>query len=309
MTLAPPMFVCDRPQTGVPFDSLRVGAKPPSNQPQVTFECVEHRADVRPAHLDHVAGLVGAAVVERVGVAVDGARAGGVRGADNTRVGLHGAGGVHRGPAEGLAGDQVERPRSGRAELGVIEVVAHGEVLGVVPQPGHCVAVEVVHHQAGRGELGGRATRVLGVLHKCVHQSAVQRLLLGGVAMILVAGQRLRGAEPHRVVLVRVIGQQCPRQAVDTGRPRPGHEAAAVGVRGVGVGGEVVVEAHVLLEDHHQVGDRRADVRTRRVRARSCGSHGRGGASQTKPPSRHNRQRSAYGPMHAFLPFGVTVPA
>ena len=36
MTATPPMLVWLAPQTGVPLDVVLVGAKPPSNQPQLT---------------------------------------------------------------------------------------------------------------------------------------------------------------------------------------------------------------------------------------------------------------------------------
>ena len=54
--------------------------------------------------------------------------------------------------AVGLAGDQVDRARR-RRPVGVgIGVVAHGEVLGVVPQRGDGVAVIVAHHHPGGTE-------------------------------------------------------------------------------------------------------------------------------------------------------------
>ena len=48
--------------------------------------------------------------------------------------------------------------------------------------------------------------------------TAVERFLLGRVAVVLVAGQRFRGTEPFGVVLVRVVVEQAVAQAVDGGR-------------------------------------------------------------------------------------------
>ena len=54
-------------------------------------------------------------------------------------------------PVTPLVWPEIEIERSGRrrAEIGVVGVVAHGEVLRVVPQRGHGVAVIVAHVDAG----------------------------------------------------------------------------------------------------------------------------------------------------------------
>ena len=168
----------------------------------------------------------------------------------------HRAGGrVDRVPVAVAAGDHVERPGRGRPEVRVVVVVAHRVVLRVVPQPGDGVAVVVIHDDAGRPVFAG--TQVgLGELDELVHRPAVERFLLRGVAVVLVAGQRLGRGEPLRVVAVRVVAEQARRQAIDLGRARLGVERRAVGVGRVRVGAEVVVERDVLVEEHDQVLDR-----------------------------------------------------
>ena len=91
-------------------------------------------------------------------------------------------------------------------------------------------------------------------VHELVHGSAVECQLLGGVFMILRTGHLLAGTtETHRLCLVWVVGQQLWRQAVHGRWTRHGSEGLAVNIGGVRVRAEVVVERHVLLEDHHQV--------------------------------------------------------
>src|SRR6266568_2922666 len=248
-----------------------------------------------------VAG-VGAIVKGGVGVTVDGAEARAVGRAHGTRgrYGLPGAG-ADRHAAAGLARDQVERAGCRRAEGGVVVVVAHRIVLCVVPQPGDRVAVVVVHDQAGRAEVRGRAGADVGELDELVHLAAVDGLLLRRVTVVLVAGQGLRVGQPGGVAAVRVAGEQRPDraaggdlgvQAVHRRGPRLGVERAPVGVGRERVGAEVVVERHVLVEDHDHVLDRRrgpagpegptararGDGLRRRVRAGHRGADGEAGA-------------------------------
>ncbi len=246
-------------------------------------------------------------------------------------VGVPGAsrvpGRVERLRPAGVTRGHVHRAGGGRAEAGVPVVVAHRVVLGVVPQPGHGVAVVVVHDDAGRAVLDAAAVgrgRGLGLLDEHVHLPVVLGLLLRGVAVVLVGGERLGVGQPLRVVLVRVVRQQRADraallrdlrvQAVDGRGARLGGERGAVRVRRVRVGAEVVVERHVLVEDHHDVLDRgrglvvvkrrghlRGDVvpgeghlRRARARARCGGARRRAGAEdyrrrdreiRSKPPS------------------------
>ena len=224
----------------------------------------------------------------------------------------------------GVTRGHVDRAGGGGAEAGVPVVVAHRVVLGVVPQPGDGVAVEVVHDDAGRAVLdaaaGGRG-RVLGLLDEHVHLAVVLRQLLRRVAVVLVRGERLGVAQPLRVVLVRVVRQQRADrpalgdlrvEAVDRRRALLGGEGGAVRVRRVRVGAEVVVERLVLVEDHHDVLDRRrrlvVAVRRRRhprgdvipgeghlgrARARACrgGSRRRAGAKGDRRRDREVRSQ------------------
>ena len=212
------------------------------------------------------------------------------------------AGRVQGGPAERLAGDEVERPRRGRPELGVVEVVAHRVPLRVVPQPGHGVAVVVVHDQAGRLVVGGRAGTDPGLLHELVHQAAVHGLLLGGVGVVLVAGQGLRRGQPLGIGRVGIVGQQRRGQAVHARRPRLGVEGIPVGVGRVRVGGEIVIETDVLLEDHHEMLDRRgraaAGGRVRRRGAEGGGGDGRHPAGQAEPAGGGDGEQTPERPVH-----------
>ena len=105
---------------------------------------------------------------------------------------------VYSRGAVGLAGDQVQRARGGGAEDGAEVVVAHGVVLGVVPDAGDGVAVVVVHGQAGAAVLVGAAGVAAGELDELVHRAAVVGLLLGAVVVVLVAGDGLRRARAAR---------------------------------------------------------------------------------------------------------------
>ncbi len=165
----------------------------------------------------------------------------------------------------GLAGDEVEGARRGRAEDRSPAVVAHRVVLRVVPQPGDRVAVVVVHDEAGTrvGDAGRRgvgvAVRRLGELDELVHRAAVEGFLLRDVVVVLRAGLGLRRRQPRRLILVGIRGQQrrVARVVVRHGRSCGSGEGGAVGVRGVRIGAEVVVEGDVLVEQHHDMFDRR----------------------------------------------------
>ncbi len=175
-----------------------------------------------------------------------------------------------------LTGDQVDGAGARGSELGAVGVVVQREVLGEVPQPGDRVAVVVVHHDPVRpvaAGVGGRALRAAAagrLLDELVHQAAVEGFLLGGVAVVLVAGESLARIEPLRLVLVGVVCEQPVVQAVDRGRARQRRERRLTGrVGGVRVGPEIVVERDVLVEDDHDVLDRRG----------RCGGGGRRGCA------------------------------
>src|SRR5207248_2658837 len=97
---------------------------------------------------------------------------GGVCVADNGAVADDAGEGGGRRPV-GLAGDQVEGAGRGRSEGGPVRVVAHGEVLGVVPQRGDGVAVVVVHDEVWWRLVRWRARLDLSVLDELVHQAVI----------------------------------------------------------------------------------------------------------------------------------------
>src|SRR5215470_13547340 len=79
---------------------------------------------------------------------------------------------------ESIAGNQVQRARSGWAKRRAPRIVAHGKVLCVIPHCRHCIAV-VIAHGAGRSELSVIAAQFL---NKAVHESAMgSRLLIAVV--------------------------------------------------------------------------------------------------------------------------------
>src|SRR5262249_42252554 len=107
-------------------------------------------------------------------------------------------------PEMRLTAPGVDGPRGGRREGGVEGVVAHREVLGVVPQPGHRVAVVVVHDVAGTAGLPGGAGAAAGAHggDELAHLPAVERHLLRAVAVVLVASQDV--VNVGRVIAPRV---------------------------------------------------------------------------------------------------------
>ena len=146
-----------------------------------------------------------------------------------------------------------------------------------------------------------RRGRGLGLLDEHVHLAVVLGQLLRRVAVVLVGGERLGVGQPLRVVLVRVARQQRADraalrdlrvEAVHVRRARLGGERGAVRVRRGRVGAEVVVERHVLVEDHHNVLDRgrRAVV----VFVKRLG-HARGGVVPGEGHLRRGRARARRG--------------
>ena len=162
-------------------------------------------------------------------------------------------------------------------------VVAERVVLGVVPHRGDGVAVVVVHDLGGEARCSERALRAgvhAGALDEVVHLSVVKRLLLVAVVVVLVTGELSAGmagqaggaaVQPLGLARVRIVGQQVGavaelrrqrvarrrRETVDRRCPVRGVKSLSVGVGGLGIGAEVVVEGLVLLEDHDDVLDRR----------------------------------------------------
>ena len=182
--------------------------------------------------------------------------------------------GVHLDEAVGVAGHQVDRTRRRRPEVAAEEAVGHREVLGVVPQARDRVAVVVAHGQAGSTEEAAAGVDA-DALDEQVHGTAVVSPLLGGVVVVLVAGQRLVGAEAERLVEVGVLLQLLRRdQVVVLGRVLLRLELGAAALVGrLGIGAEVVVVGDVLVEDHDHVLDGGLGLRLLRV------DEGRGGGA------------------------------
>ena len=88
---------------------------------------------------------------------------------------------------------------------------------------------------------------------------------------------------------------RCRLEAVDGGGARRGRELRAIGVLRRRVGLEVVVEGNVLLEDHHEVLDRRgcAAVLRSRSLARSTGARRRGSDRHDDHDDEQERQERA----------------
>src|SRR5205085_7281898 len=99
-----------------------------------------------------------------------------------------------------LAGNQVECSRSRGAERGCKGVVAHREILCVVPQASNGVPVIIVHDD---GLIG--ATAATGVLDELVHKAVIECQLLRQVAVILVTCESLRAVKPGWIVQVGVV--------------------------------------------------------------------------------------------------------
>src|ERR1700722_11557497 len=102
-------------------------------------------------------------------------------------------GGIH---ATGHAGDDVEGSNRGRAEVGSMIVVAHREILSVIPQAGYGVAIVVAHNDPGVQVLhvGKRWTAgSTGEFGELVHQAAIKGLLFRHVVVILAASVVLAG--------------------------------------------------------------------------------------------------------------------
>ena len=98
--------------------------------------------------------------------------------------------------------------RQGTAEGSAIRIIAHREMLGVVPQRSHSVAVEVTHHERAAVTIVGasRGNRSKG--HELIHQTKVKLLLLSHIAVEAVAGEGLGAIVAERINPIRIEVQQ-----------------------------------------------------------------------------------------------------
>ncbi len=265
-------------------------AKPPWNHPQVMPALFSRSPMFLPPVWIVCGGRVSvlgrrADVVVGIGIAVGGAWSRRLRRAGRGRRRRPGRIGARRiverragrpaDRAERVRPGHVDRARRRRTEVGPVRVVAHREVLGVVPQAGDGVAVVVVHDRVVGVDSGGwsrvpfrgqalrERQRTARLLHEHVHQAVVESALLVRVPVVLVARRRLSAVQQLRIRQVGVVGQKRPGQPVHRRRVRRGVERRLPGgIGGVGVGTEVVVERDVLLEDHDEMLDGRRGAGT-----------------------------------------------
>ena len=159
----------------------------------------------------------------------------------------------------------------------------------------------------------------LGVLDEQVHLPVVDGLLLRRVTVVLVAGQRLGVGEAGGVEGVRVAGEQRADRAVrrDLGVQAVHRVGAALGVEcgPVGVGRErvrpeVVVERHVLVEEHHHMLDRSGGRRPERPAARGArlGNGYRAGGVRRRVRAGHRGAHGEADTQHGGGGDGGVVP-
>src|SRR5580704_1374262 len=152
---------------------------------------IQHIADVAAAHLQNFAAGGGAGVADRVGIADQ--REAAVTVSDDSAAAV-----LVRDDTVGLTGNQVQRAIGRGTKVGVVGVIAHGEVLSVVPQGGNGVAVVIPHGQTGRVNdtaAARRRARDTNVGREQIHQAFIEGQLLRRVIVVLVVGSRLRAVE------------------------------------------------------------------------------------------------------------------
>src|SRR5258707_8625417 len=209
---------------------------------------IQEIADIFSRHLDGLAR--GAFVESRLGIADE--RTGG-----NVKSQDHG-GQILRGGASRVAGNQIDGSGRGRTKGGGERIVAHGKVLGIVPESGDGVAVEISHHvclRAGQSPIGSRT--ITDGLHEQVHVAAIESALLVSVVMVLVASSGMRTVQAERIYLVRVVIEQ-------SGCEKPIHRGCTASrnesrlarrIGGERVGPKVVIKRYVFLEYDDEVFD------------------------------------------------------
>src|SRR5262249_23102104 len=121
----------------------------------------------------------------------------------------------------GLAREHVDRAGRRRTELVTVGVVAHRVVLGVVPESGDGVAIEIAHHLTGGAEGARAAARALaGKGREAVHLATVVSRLLSAVAVALVGGVGLGAVETERIGSARAVERIEVRVVVEQRRVR-----------------------------------------------------------------------------------------
>src|SRR5205807_6904892 len=104
-----------------------------------------------------------------------------------------------------LTRSEVQVSQSRRTKIGAEEVVIHREVLSIVPESSHSVAVVVTHNKTlSQAQIIAPGLRCPIELDKFVHQAPVQGLLFAGVIVTLIADDRLRAIQAERLNRVRI---------------------------------------------------------------------------------------------------------
>src|SRR5947209_7427803 len=147
-----------------------------------------------------------------------------------------------------LTSDQVESTDSGWSKSGAEEVIAHREVLCVVPEGRDGVAIIVIHHDPF---VFASRTHILDEL---IHLAIVKSFLLIEVLVILVTVDRLRAIQSLWISQVGIVVKQLRSQAIDRRSiSRCGKGRFSWRVERIGIGAEVVVERIVFIIDDYQV--------------------------------------------------------
>jgi hypothetical protein len=111
----------------------------------------------------------------------------------------------------GLTGNDVDVARSGLSIRSSEEVITHGEVLRVVPQGSHRVAIVIPHHYANAKPKFARRSGVCSLpskFWKPVEQTGMVGPLFKRVIRRRIAEQQSRTVETERFSRVRIAGYQ-----------------------------------------------------------------------------------------------------
>src|SRR5262249_13097115 len=146
---------------------------------------IEQIADVETGERDGVDGGRDAIVKSR-------ARVTGDRAISDLRV--RSANVAHDGHAVRLARNQIQSSWCGGTEGIAKAVIAHGKFLRVIPERGDGIAVIEAHDERLAITVVTRSRSDGDKFNELVHQAAVERFLLVGVVMILVAGDSFGAA-------------------------------------------------------------------------------------------------------------------
>ena len=205
-----------RLQPVVPFGFTMDRLKPPMKRTPGHASGVQQIANRYAAHLRLVARGAGANIADRIGIVDVGQRSVGSAG--------------HKIPVPFKYATtplvwpdtRFITPTDDGPKVRSVRVIAQDEILSIVPEAGHRVAVVIAHDQAIRIIDSATSRRRSGgsrVQREQVHQTRVGRLLLGLVVMILIGSRGLRNIEPERIGGARAIGRVQIRVVRSAERP------------------------------------------------------------------------------------------